>query len=381
MTGPLRAIIATAVAGVFAFCAAASFDWTWQIGVIPMVTMLLAATTLVSEHQHVGQAVKMIPPAPRASWTRGRRLLPRLILPPAAVLALILIAIPLASTIEVYASQAAARQGHLRQALADANSAQAIEPGAASPYLQQALVLEHANDIPAASEAKRARDSPRTGQLPALDDRVTNRGRGRSATRALSRTYQRALVLWPAFLHRSLDEHAWSTCISSEHASDPRCTAVLAGVLISPQADAAKPTKMYLPPGKAGASQYGEDIPTAGGNGLSPAETGGNKTAAQISRLGAGKLGIRKLAKRGKTGVAAAKFAQQTAPTVSSGPSKPIARHGEVLTASGGSAMSGLGHLIDGSDANGIGVLLPLLLALSVVGAVVLGLFRLRRPE
>lgn len=152
-------------------------------------------------------------------------------------------------------------------------------------------------------------------------------------------------------------------------------------LLVSGQAMAAKTTKMYLPPGRAGASQYGEDIPTAGGSGLSPAETGGNKTAAQISRLGAGKLGIRKLAKRGKTGVAAAKFAQQTAPAVSSGPSKAVARHGEVLTASGGSAMSGLGHLIDGSDANGIGVFLPLLLALSVLGAVAVGIFRTRRSD
>lgn len=155
-----------------------------------------------------------------------------------------------------------------------------------------------------------------------------------------------------------------------------------AALLMSAQADAAK-TKMYLPPGKAGASQYGEDIPTAGGNTLSPAMTGGNKTAAQISSLGSGKIGVRKLAKLGKTGASAAALARQTAPTVASpGASKPGAgHHRSVLTASGGSAISGLGHLIDGSDADGIGVFLPLLLALSVVGAVVLSLLRLRRPE
>jgi hypothetical protein len=89
----------------------------------------------------------------RASYRAGRLLGLRLVLGFGSVLAMILIAIPLASTVAVRASQAAAAKGQLAKALTDANTAQAIEPGAASPYLQRALVLESANDISGASAA------------------------------------------------------------------------------------------------------------------------------------------------------------------------------------------------------------------------------------
>ncbi len=83
---------------------------------------------------------------------RRRTLGLRALLGAASVLALILIAIPLASTIALRSSQAASAKGQLSQALAYANTAQAIEPGAASPYLQRALVFEQANEIGHASK-------------------------------------------------------------------------------------------------------------------------------------------------------------------------------------------------------------------------------------
>jgi tetratricopeptide (TPR) repeat protein len=149
-TGARRTLIATATAGVIAFCAAASFDWIWQIGVVPMVTMLLVGVSVMPETETPGQ--------PAASGPRGSRALrsfarPRLLLGLGSVLALVLIAIPLASTVAVYASQSAAALGHLRVALADADKARALEPGAASPYLQRALVLEQQDDIAGASAA------------------------------------------------------------------------------------------------------------------------------------------------------------------------------------------------------------------------------------
>ena len=148
-----RAAIATATAGVIAFCAAASFDWIWQIGVVPMVAMLLVAVTVMPESAPVWQPGAS---GPRASYTAARRLRPRVALGLGSVLALILIAIPLASTVAVRASQAAVDKGQFVKALADANTAQAIEPGAATPYLQRALVLEKANDISGASAAIKA---------------------------------------------------------------------------------------------------------------------------------------------------------------------------------------------------------------------------------
>ena len=153
-------------------------------------------------------------------------------------------------------------------------------------------------------------------------------------------------------------------------------------LLISAQAYAGK-VKMYAPPGRAGTSQYGEDIPTGGGNAQPPSMTGGNKTAAQIAGLGSGKVGARKLATLGKAGAAAARFAEQTAPTRAAfGPTNQGSTRNHVtLAASGGSAITGLGHLIDGSDQGGIGIFLPLLLALSLIGTAVLGVRRSRRPD
>lgn len=150
VSGAARTLIATCTAAVFAFAAAASFDWIWQIGVVPMVMMLLAAAGFAAGRDPLARtAAPSIPVTAPAGRARAatRVLLPRLLLALGAALAIVLIAIPLASTVWFRASQAAAARGDLRQALADANTAQAIEPGAASPYLQRALVLEQANDI------------------------------------------------------------------------------------------------------------------------------------------------------------------------------------------------------------------------------------------
>jgi len=145
-----RALIATTTSGVAAFCAAASFDWVWQIGVVPMVMLLLASAGLMTESQPVGQPAVS---GPLASRALGRVLRPKLLIALAAILAMVVIAIPLASTVAVRNSQAAVHRGQLRQALADAHTGQAIEPGASSPYLQEALVLEQGNNIKAASAA------------------------------------------------------------------------------------------------------------------------------------------------------------------------------------------------------------------------------------
>jgi O-antigen ligase len=145
-----RVLIATATAGVLAFCAAAGFDWVWQIGVVPMVTMLLVAVTVLPESERAGQSAAS---GPRASWALPSWIGRRLALGLGSVLALILIAIPLASTVALRASQSAATHGQLKVASADANTARAIEPGAASPYLQRALLLEQQNDISGAAVA------------------------------------------------------------------------------------------------------------------------------------------------------------------------------------------------------------------------------------
>jgi hypothetical protein len=163
--------------------------------------------------------------------------------------------------------------------------------------------------------------------------------------------------------------------------------------------------KEYAPPGRAGTSEYAEDIPSAGGNTKTPAMGGGNSTAAQIDKLGAGRAGVRKLTKLGPSGAATAEFAQQTAPTRTAssatssrkrttGPSRSrtttsttvgstrsLATAGSptTLDAGGGSALSALGRMIGGSQ-GGIGLFLPLLLVLCAIVAVAAALVRTRRP-
>jgi hypothetical protein len=150
-----------------------------------------------------------------------------------------------------------------------------------------------------------------------------------------------------------------------------------------PIASAAK-TKVYAPPGKAGTSEYSEVVPTSGGNVLPPSMGGGNPTAAQISRIGPGKAGVRKLSKLGKQGAAAAQFAQATAPAVIhsahglKGPPSPTGS-ATLTAAPGGSSLNGVADLLGGSDAGGIGLLLPLLLAFGLGWAGAVVLLRVRR--
>ncbi len=158
-----------------------------------------------------------------------------------------------------------------------------------------------------------------------------------------------------------------------------------ATLILAAPAQAGK-VKVYAPPGKAGTSEYSEIVPTAGGNTQTPAMGGGNPTAAQISHVGLGRLGVRKLAKLGKSGAAAAQFAQATAPSVTVphhglGGTVPATRTATLTAASGDSAAGGVWRVLGGSDAGGIGVFLPLLLAFGLGAAVTAGVLRLIRQR
>lgn len=194
--GEQRVLVATATAGVIAFCAAASFDWVWQIGVVPMVAMLLAAVSLLPDPGD------MRPPDAgyrKLQFTPLRRLRSSVAVGLVSALAIILIAVPLASTVALRSSQAAAARGHWTKALADASNAAAIEPGAASPYLQRALILEQANDIAGASDAIKfaIRREPTNYSLWLVASRIaTELGHPQAALA----DYRRAKALYPTSL-------------------------------------------------------------------------------------------------------------------------------------------------------------------------------------
>lgn len=143
-----RALLAGAVASGAAFAVAAALDWVWELAVIPAAFLLVAGAVLAR-------------PAPdRSAATKTRRELRRslinsLVLALLALPALAIITISLAGTTAVRDSQAQARSAQLTPALEQALAAEDLQPYAASPSLQQALVLELKGDLDGAAVAAR----------------------------------------------------------------------------------------------------------------------------------------------------------------------------------------------------------------------------------
>jgi hypothetical protein len=134
---------ATATASAAAFAVGAGIDWAWELTVIPVAFMILAAGLL-------SPRVYREPPT-RVSW-RG----PRVVLAALAVAGLILIAIPLRGAEALNSSQREADAGDLTKALDDARTAHDRQPYAASPLMQEALVLELMKDYDAAAAQARS---------------------------------------------------------------------------------------------------------------------------------------------------------------------------------------------------------------------------------
>jgi cytochrome c-type biogenesis protein CcmH/NrfG len=92
---------------------------------------------------------------PPEEASRSRTLLPRAGLTALAIMALVAIAIPLLSTVDIRDSQARAARDDLSSALTKANAASDVQPYAARPPLQRALVLETAGSFGPAAVAAR----------------------------------------------------------------------------------------------------------------------------------------------------------------------------------------------------------------------------------
>ena len=134
-----RARLAAVAAAMVAFLVSAGTDWIWQVPALPAAVLLLIAAVL----------------APRRDSTFAGTAAVRVAAASGAVLALIAIAVPLSTANAVQQSQVAASRGDPAAALADARTAARIEPDAASPQIQLALVLELQRDYRAAVVAAR----------------------------------------------------------------------------------------------------------------------------------------------------------------------------------------------------------------------------------
>ena len=142
--GRQRPELAAALAGCVAFCLTAITDWMWQIPVLAVAFLLLSAVLVSVDESGERKGGAGLRPPLRVAGALG------------ALVVIAAISVPLASTSLVRESEADARAGDLPAALSAARSAQNAQSDAASPRLQEALVLESLGELRAAATAARA---------------------------------------------------------------------------------------------------------------------------------------------------------------------------------------------------------------------------------
>ena len=143
-----RSLIAGAVAACAAFSVAAAIDWVWELPVLPVAFLLLGAAVLAGRERGNRDA--------DAASAAGLRPLGRAAIAAVSLASLVAIALPLGAASALHTSQADARANQLSSALQKARSAHDLQPYAATPSLQQALIYELQGDLPDALSAARA---------------------------------------------------------------------------------------------------------------------------------------------------------------------------------------------------------------------------------
>jgi hypothetical protein len=136
-----RAMLAAALAAAAGFVTAAASDWVWQMTVVPVAFLLLAAAVLRGSE---GRGF--------TGWL-GRLRNQRAALAAVSVCALVAIGIPMLAINDVRKSQEDVRSGHLDSAISDADSAASLMSFAATPNLQRALVFEAQGNLGAAAQS------------------------------------------------------------------------------------------------------------------------------------------------------------------------------------------------------------------------------------
>ena len=191
-----RIVLATATAGAAGFAVAAALDWVWQLGALAVAFALLAAVAVsgysLRERRRPRRKLK------RKRKRRIRSRLQRGAVAAAAVAALAAIWFPLQGAGDLRQSRLAAGRGELAAALGDAEDAAGAQPYAASPRLQEALLLERMGRLaPAAAAAEAATDREAEDWRNWLILARIEAERGRTA--AALRAFRRAHSLNPRY--------------------------------------------------------------------------------------------------------------------------------------------------------------------------------------
>ncbi|MDX6658741.1 MAG: hypothetical protein QOH62_3534 [Solirubrobacteraceae bacterium] len=159
----VRNLLAAATAGVWVWAFTGMYEWIWQMAAMAAVLALLGAVALAgrSDLDAAAEDAGGLGPVGRREPTAVSSVPTRVVAVVLAVLALPVIGSTMAGAANLRASQAAAAS-RAPAALHDAADAQRIQPYAASPKLQQALLLERGGSLGAALESARAatRDEP-----------------------------------------------------------------------------------------------------------------------------------------------------------------------------------------------------------------------------
>ncbi len=149
-----RLLLAAATAGAAGFAMAAALDWVWQLGALAVAFVLLAAVAVsgysLPEPRRNRHRRK------RKRKRRNRSRLQRAAVAAVAVVALVAIWFPLRGATALRQSQLDAARGDLPAALQQARDAADAQPDAASPLLQEALILEQQGKLRAAAAAAAA---------------------------------------------------------------------------------------------------------------------------------------------------------------------------------------------------------------------------------
>lgn len=142
----LRVTIAALTSVFAAFGFAAALDWAWELTAIGVVAFV--ALALVSGPSTAGlEPVRAVRDEAVADWASRHRVLVGAVIGVAAWILLSAQAIPLLADREIARSQEAVADGDLDEAMRAAEVARSIQPWAATPTLQLALVSEEAGDL------------------------------------------------------------------------------------------------------------------------------------------------------------------------------------------------------------------------------------------
>jgi Flp pilus assembly protein TadD len=142
----LRVWIAAAIGGLGTFVTSAALEWVWELGAVACAVMLLGAVVVVGRDD--AEAL--------ADRARLPRRAGRVVIGAAAAVAITAIAVPMAGVLATRDGRNAAADGRLAAALKDSRTAERLQPYAATPHSQQALLLEQTGALAGAIAAAKA---------------------------------------------------------------------------------------------------------------------------------------------------------------------------------------------------------------------------------